>query len=171
MDTEYTKEEVEAAYKVARRLATMVLNRVRSSHDHILDYDDFVQEGMLAWLEGRPMYESMIRAFTNSAKISNYSYKVKGVREPVTLSLDNMNDSEHPGENPYESLENKIDMNKILSRILEIKDEQAQFAVLAYFFFGMSLRQLGEVFEKSHEWVRTYLIEPELAKLREEFKC
>lgn len=168
---EKTPEEIEAAYAVARRLANSIVKRVRSSHDHYLDYDDFVQEGMVAWLEGRSMYHAMLRAFGKAAKMSYYSYKVKGMEEPRTITIDELMDSPSTGLELIEQLDRKVDAQKILRRILSIKDERAQFAVLAHFYFGMTLRELGIVFEKSHEWVRTYLIEPELKKLREEFSC
>jgi hypothetical protein len=136
-----------------------------------MDYDDFVQEGILAWLEGRRMYPAMLRAFGKSAKMSYYSYSVKGMHEPQTLPLDDFVDSEASDTPDIEHLHDKVDASKIMRRITRIENEQIQFALLGYLYFGMTLRDLGEVFGKSHEWVRSYLIEPELVKLREEFKC
>jgi len=166
---EKTKEEIEVAYKIARVLAKSLMARFWSSHDHIMALEDYIQEGILGWLEGRSMYRSMIRAFSNTAKMSNYSYVVKGMREPHTVPLDDYVENEHATENICAELDKQVDASKFLDRILAIQDDKAQFAVLGYFYFDMSLRDIGEVLEKSHEWVRTYLINPEIEKLREEF--
>ena len=163
-----TDEEVEAAYRVARKLANVLVKRMFSSHDHFTDYDDYVQEGMLAWLQGKDMYRAMTHAFSNAAKLSRYSFNVKKMAEPYTVPLtDDVADEIF--DSPDDDLSTRIDANKILKRIMQIPNEQAQFAVLGYLYFGLSLRDLAEIFEKSHEWVRTYLLEPEITKLREEF--
>lgn len=168
---EKTPQEVEVAYKVARKLASSVVNRMRSSHSHYVDFDDFVQEGMVAWLEGRNMYRAMIDAFAKAAKMSKYSYGTKGMKEPRTVEITSLEEDPNLTADPQEEFVNHIDASRILERIQKIEDEQVQFAILAYAYIGMSLREIATIFGKSHEWVRTYLIEPELTKIKGEFKC
>lgn len=168
---ERTEQEIEVAYKVARKLANSVVSRVRSSHSHYIDFDDYVQEGVLAWLEGRNMYRAMMEAFVKAAKMSKYSFNTKGMKEPRTVDIDSLSDVVAEEENVEAVLVQRIDANRVLQRILAVSNEQVQFALLAYLYIGMSLREISQVFGKSHEWVRTYLIEPELARIKEDLKC
>jgi DNA-directed RNA polymerase specialized sigma24 family protein len=133
-----------------------------------MDLDDFVQEGIVAWLEGKPMHFRMLDAFHKQTRMSKYAYSVKGMTEPVEFQ--HTDELDNP-VNTIPDLEMAIDAEKILKRIQSVENDHQQFALLGYLYFGMSLREIGEVLEKSHEWVRTYLVEPELKKIREEFKC
>ena len=166
---EKTDAEVKAAYSVARSIAKNVMrSKVSTLNSTCMAYEDFVQEGVLAWLEGKSMYYGMIDAFRKQALISPYSYGVKGVKEPQVLPYQ----EEFDGYiNPLHDLETAIDAQKILKRIQSVEDPIKQFALLGYLYFGMSLRDIAEVLDKSHEWVRTYLVEPELKLIREEFQC
>jgi len=163
---EKTDEEVKAAYNVARRIAKSVM---RSRTTAGMAYEDFVQEGVLAWLQGQSIYYGMIDAFRKQAALSPYSYGVKGIAEPEILSFDEELDSNKDDESSR--LDTLLDAEKILKRIQAIPNDILQFALLGYLYFGMSLREIAGVLEKSHEWVRTYLVEPELKKIREEFQC
>jgi len=168
VETNKTDAEVKSAYAVARRVAKSVMRKVSTLNSNSMGFDDFVQEGMMAWLEGKSMYYGMIDAFRAQAKLSPYSYNVKGMKEPQVFQFDEAIDSIN--ENA-EDIATKIDAERILKRIQAVENAQQQFALLGYLYFGMSLREIGTVLEKSHEWVRTYLVEPELKKIREEFKC
>jgi DNA-directed RNA polymerase specialized sigma24 family protein len=168
VENQKTELETQQAYKVARRIAQSVMRRFAGSHQ-LVSYEDFVQDGMLGWLEGKSMYFAMIDSFRRQAMMSNYSYKVKGMKEP---GLTSFNEDVHSmtHENPVHEWDNQIDAQDILERIQRVDDDVQQFALLGYLYFGMSLREIGEVLDKSHEWVRTYLIEPELSLIREEFR-
>lgn len=162
---EKTDMEVQSAYTMARRIAKSVMRTLSTPS---MGFDDFVQEGVVAWLEGKSMYYGMIDAFRSQAKLSPYSYTTKGMKEPEVLQFN----EEMDGVNEEASeIATKIDAERILKRIQSVQNDQQQFALLGYLYFGMSLREIGTVLEKSHEWVRTYLVEPELKKIREEFKC
>ena len=168
MEMNRSDVEVESAYKVARRVAKSVMRKVSTLNSCPMGFEDFVQEGMIAWIEGKSMYYGMIDAFRTQAMISPYSYGVKGVKEPQMLQFEEDLDGV---SNPSTGIEIAIDAERILKRIQSVPDEIQQFALLGYLYFGMSLREIGRVLEKSHEWVRTYLVEPELKKIREEFQC
>lgn len=161
-----TEREVELAYRAARRIARSFVSRYNGVLPPSLDFEDYVQEGILAWLEGRDMYWEMNVAFKKASKLSVYAYKVK--KTPVPQSVEFEDDKNQ--EDRCAELECRVDAGKITERVYAIQDEKVQFAIMAYLLLGMSLREIGKVFEKSHEWVRTYLIEPELHKMREEFK-
>jgi DNA-directed RNA polymerase specialized sigma24 family protein len=165
---EKTDVEVQSAYSVARRIAKSVMRKVSTLNSNSMGFEDFVQEGMMAWLEGKSMYYGMIDAFRSQAKMSSYSYTTKGMKEPEVLLF---NDEIDGATDEAAEICNRIDAERILKRIQAVDNEQQQFALLGYLYFGMSLREIGTVLEKSHEWVRTYLVEPELKKIREEFKC
>jgi len=165
-----TDEQIRAAYEVAHRLAKSVLKRMKTNRASIFDEDDLVQEGMVAWLEDRNMYYSMIRAIRDSSVLSRYAYDVKGLHDPFVTSLDDT-DISATAEDTQDWMASVIDATAAWKRVMEIKNDDARFAVLSYTLDIMSLRELGRVFEKSHEWVRTFLIEPELKKIREEFGC
>lgn len=165
---EKTEGEVKSAYTVARRLAKHVVGKLSTLNSSSMGYEDFVQEGMLAWLEGKSMYYGMIDAFRKQSMIAPYSYVTKGMKEPQVLPFDESIDA--PCDDT-EEVDKHIDAQKILARVQAVDDELVQFALLGYLYFGMSLRDIGEVLEKSHEWVRLYLINPELKKIREEFSC
>jgi DNA-directed RNA polymerase specialized sigma subunit len=164
---EKTEREVELAYNAARRIARSFVQKYSGVLPPSVDYEDYVQIGMLAWLESRDMYWEMIRALRKALEFSKYSYKVKKLPVPQMVEFDD----ERSNRQPIEALEDKIDAQRILDRIYDVEDDRKQFALMGYLFLGMSLRDIGEVFEKSHEWVRTYLIEPELKKIREELTC
>jgi DNA-directed RNA polymerase specialized sigma24 family protein len=164
---EKTDAEVKAAYNVARRIAKSVM---RSRTTAGMAYEDFVQEGVLAWLQGRSIYYGMIDAFRRLAPISPYSYGVKGVKEPEMVSFVEELYTQYD-DDERDRIDTLLDAEKILKRIQEIPNDVLQFALLGYLYFGMTLREIGSVLEKSHEWVRTYLVEPELKKIREEFQC
>jgi DNA-directed RNA polymerase specialized sigma24 family protein len=168
VENQKSPAEVEQAYTVARRIARSIMRRFAGSHQ-LVSFEDFVQDGMLGWLEGRSMYFSMIDAFRKQAMMSNYSYKVKDMKEP---GLTSFNEDVHSmtHENPVHEWDKHIDAQAILERIQRVDDDAQQFALLGYLYFGMSLREIGDVLDKSHEWVRTYLIEPELRLIVEEFK-
>jgi len=165
---EKTDAEVKVAYIIARRMARNIMRKMSTVNSTPMSYEDYVQEGVMAWLEGRSMYYGMIDAFRKQALISPYSYNLKGVKEPLVIPFDENN---HGSQDPSEDTEITVDAEKILKRIQEVPDDIQQFALLGYLYFGMSLREIGAVLEKSHEWVRTYLVEPELKKIREEFQC
>jgi hypothetical protein len=165
---EKTNTEVMLAYTVARRVAKGVMRKVSTLNSTCMAYEDFVQEGVMAWLEGKSMYYGMIDAFRSQAMISPYSYNTKGVKEPQVLPFEDGLDG---FTNPTEAIDNAIDAQKMLKRIQAVEDPIKQFALLGYLYFGMSLREIAEVLDKSHEWVRTYLVEPELKIIREEFQC
>jgi DNA-directed RNA polymerase specialized sigma subunit len=168
MENQKTDEEVEQAYNVARKLARYVMRRTAGCRQ-LVSFEDFVQDGMLGWLEGKDMFFAMIDAFRKQAMMSNYSYKKKGMKEPGLTSFDEMMHSTEV-ENPTHEWDKQIDAQKVLKRIQGITDEATKFALLGYLYFGMSLREIAEILERSHEWVRLYLIEPELSKIREEFQ-
>jgi len=165
---EKTDSEVQAAYNVARRIAKTVMRKVSTINTSSMAFEDFVQEGVIAWLEGKPMYYGMIDAFRAQAMISPYSYGTKGVKEPQMVLFDENIDSSN---DCTAAVDISIDAERILKRIQKVPNDIQQFALLGYLYFGMSLREIAGVLEKSHEWVRTYLIEPELKKIREEFQC
>lgn len=136
-----------------------------------LDFEDYVQEGMIAWLEGRNMLHGMLDAFRKASALSVYAYKVKKTQATKIVELDDS----HSPEDYHDELDALIDTKtmaqKVLNRIYSIADEQKQFALVAYVYLGMSLREIAEVFGKSYEWVRMYLIDEELKKIKEEFSC
>jgi len=165
---EKSEEEVKQAYVDARRIAQSIMRRFSGSHQ-LVSVEDFVQDGMLGWLEGKSMYYSMIDSFRKQAMISNHSYKKRGIKEPDLTSFNedmhsNVNDS------PVHEWDTLIDAQKVLERVRQVKDDAQQFALLGYLYFDMSLREIGDILGKSHEWVRKFLIEPELKLIKEEFK-
>lgn len=168
MEKQHTEVEIQAAYSVARRIAKSVMRKMASLRPNSMGFEDFVQEGMVAWLEGKPMYYRMLDAFHKQTMMSPYSYNVKGMPEPQAVRFEDEFDG---ASNPDCEIEVALDAEKVLKRIQAVPDEAQQFALLGYLYFGMSLRDIGEVLEKSHEWVRTYLVQPELKKIQEEFKC
>jgi hypothetical protein len=167
---EKTEGEVKSAYKMARRLAKHVMSKITPvNNSSSMGYEDFVQEGMLAWLEGKSMYYGMIDAFREQAMLGKYSYTTKGMTDPQVVPFNEEVDGHTDDES--EEVIKHIDAQKVMQRILAVENEQVQFALLGYLCYGMSLRDLGEVLEMSHEGVRLYLINPELKKIREEFSC
>lgn len=160
-------KEVEIAYSVARRIAKSLSRLLHVQK--VLDFDDFVQEGVLAWLEGRPMYLSMLDAFRRVANLSQYAYNIKGLPD-----LERLEFIEEAHTDVTESIEDElienIDAQRIGDRIMSIEDETTRFVVMGSLYFGMSLRDIGEVLGKSHEWVRL-LLDTQVQKLKEEFTC
>lgn len=165
--TPKTDKEVELAYRAARKIARSFVRRYNSIMTPTADFEDYVQTGMVEWLEGRDMYWGMIRELRRSLEFSKYLYKVKQMPAPHMVEFE---DDRHDRDLKDE-IERKIDAQPILDKIYAIEDEQKQFALVAYFLLGLSLREIAQVFEKSHEWVRTYLIDPEIKRIREELVC
>lgn len=163
-----TAQEVEMAYRAARKIARSFVVKYNGVLPPTVDFDDYVQTGMVAWLEGRDMYWAMIRELRKALEFSKYSYKVKKMTLPKRVEL--TADVPDSGRDIEKELADQLDAKKIADRIYAIKDETRQFAMIAYFFLGMTLRDIGEVVGKSYEGVRTFLIEPELKRIREELK-
>lgn len=160
-------KQVEIAYSVARRIARS-FDRLQQIQQ-VMDFDDFVQEGVLAWLEGRPMYLAMLDAFRRVAKLSQYAYSVKGLSDPPhTEFIEEMYTD--TADSVEDELVENIDAQRVLDRIMSIKDETTRFVVTGSLYFGISLRDMGEVLGKSHEWVRL-LLDTQVQKLKEEFQC
>src|SRR4030042_246466 len=133
-----------------------------------LDVDDFIQEGVWSWLEGRDMYYGMITAYRQASPVSRWDRETKGVVEPSFVEYV---DSIHPTDDcGFEQADARLDAAKIISRIDKIADADVQFGVQAYFLFGLSLREIAEVVGKSHETVRRWLM-PTIKMLKEEFTC
>jgi RNA polymerase sigma factor (sigma-70 family) len=158
--------DVNMAYEVARKIAASLFSK-HAQVQEMLDFEDFVQEGMLAWWEGSvTMYNAMMDAFRRASKLSRYSYVVKGMTPPYELSY---NDEMFEGPNITEDeIIEHLDSGKVLERINAIKDSRTKFIVQGNLYFGMSYRELGEVLDLSHERIRQ-ILEPELEKLRKEF--
>ena len=65
--TQPRKHDISKMYSIARRIANMFYRRHNLTY---LDRDDFVQEAMLGWMQGRPMYFAMMDAFRRAAPLA-----------------------------------------------------------------------------------------------------
>lgn len=166
MERAHTPKEIEVAYRTAKKIANQFIRSRKRLPD--MDFDDFVQEGVLGWLEGRNIYYAMASAYRYASKFHDYDYRVKGITDPVMVEFNEETHTE--ADCLEESVVQALDAGRIIERILEIEDDTVQFILLGAHYFGMSLRELSVVLGKSHEWVRTILVE-QTKILREEFQA
>lgn len=167
-----TDEEVNRAYDVARKLAKACMRHMLFNNKTVfhIDEEDLVQEGMIAWLTGESnMYARMVRVIRDAKMGSRYQYDQKGLSDINVFPIESFPEDTSVDEEAEDRMLDHIDAKPLLERIERIPNKDARLALTAYLMYDVSLRELGELFEKSHEWVRKHLIQPELKKIREEF--
>lgn len=161
-------EQIAMAYSTARRIAkyfTSVLQRRT-----ILDFEDYVQEGVLAWLEGRSMFLRMLTAYSMSGKLSRYAYLIKKAQDPISVEFDDRGGTTGVTDSCEDDVVAHIDYERVRDRIMAIKDDTVQFIIMGSLYFGISLRELGTILGMSHEAVRK-IRDSHVKQIREEFQC
>lgn len=131
-------EKIKQIYSLARKVASRVMHKYRVSY---LDEEDFVQEAVMGWLEGRNLYLAAMDALRKYGPLTKDEASRK-VRPPEFI------DSEDPdliltsGTGPS-SMEHHVLSSQILDIILSIDDREEQYAVLASYFGDLSLQDIS----------------------------
>ena len=170
METEEkTEREIAIAYSVARRIAAsfMTPERIALYRPH-MEMEDYIQEGVLGWLEGKDIYRAIVTAYRKDSPVTWWR-RAKGDKEPSFVPLQDDALLEDPTDNIARS-EQRMDAEKILALLDNIEDDTKRFAVCANLYFGMSLRQIAEVLGSTHETVRK-MIKPEIEEIRRKLGC
>ncbi len=157
-----TKETPEQAYEMAWRAARVFSRNHKLPH---MDVEDYVQEAMIGWFQGRNIYYAMISAFRKAAPLSLHTFKARGgTAIPHFVAFD-----ETYGEATHVNLEDKIDQRRVTQLIEEIDEERVQFVIKAMFYMGMSAVEISEILQCSRAWVYV-LREKGLQQLRDKLE-
>ena len=147
MATTFTDKQIEEAYRIARIIAKRFCATHFIAH---LDVEDYVQEGVLGWLEGRNIYHAIIDAFRNAAPIDKMMYK-PGMHIPEMVHY-GVHVPESIGKaisyDPTNAMEDFIDSRDMIDKILDFTHqlpEKVQFCVLGSYYYGLTLADIAEI--------------------------
>ncbi|KKM91373.1 hypothetical protein LCGC14_1229150 [marine sediment metagenome] len=137
---EPSKDEVDKMYGIANRLANSFYTKYFLTY---LDKQDFVQEAMLGWLQGRPMLYAMMDAFRKAAPLARSQIGKLAIPR-LTLLTWGIKDP-NAGE---ETIIKAVLLSQLREVISEKMDEVTQDVMNRYFFKDGSetLKEIG----KSH---------------------
>ena len=140
-----TDLEIKEAYRISKMIAR---NFTRNHHIAFLDLEDYIQEGVMGWLEGRNIYHAIIDAFRKAAPIDKMAYR-PGMEIPETVHFgihlpEQLSQMSH---DPISTLEKELDSKDLIDQILDATHqlpEKIQFCVLGSYYYGMTLSEVGD---------------------------
>ena len=128
-------EKLKKIYSLARKIAHNVSSKYHISY---LDEEDFAQEAVMGWLEGRNMYLATLDALRRYGPLT----KDGVARKEVPPNFINLEDGDALFSKEV-SVEDKILADQVMQVIQDMPDYEPQYAVLASFFGEDSLQTIS----------------------------
>ena len=146
--------KLERAIERAKHLGRRHYNRWKS-WPQILDADDYAQEAMIAYLEGRAQRHGMVDAFRKQQL--GGSQKGEGRRYPEFSALVEGGTGDlGDGWDGVRRLERGVLLGQIRNQIKGLPI-RTQHMMGLYYFGGYTMREIGKIFDRTDSWVHQVL--------------
>lgn len=153
-----TEKYIERAYQKAKNLARSYAKTHSNTH---LDSDDFTQEAMIAFLEGRNMGFGLIDAYRKAAPLTRS--QVGRIPSPIFRQVFDHTLIDEESENAL----NRAVLTRQLREAIAQMEPINQDVIDRYYRQEQTLKEIGEAYGKSRTWVSNR-IEGTIRKLQEE---
>lgn len=140
-----TEEEVKKAYGLARTMGRMFAETHQKMVHH-LDADDYTQEAIIAWMEGKHIPYKLVDLYRKESPIGRREW-IKKKGRVTSVDPVNVDDIENllPSEVDVEAdAEKQIRLKAIQKVVDDMIDPRQQIIMILHYVYDKSLTEIGQ---------------------------